>query len=173
MSRQNALADAVLAASPLLTRFLTGFEDKHTAQAPNMPNHASWILGHCAYYMHWCAERLQGHESFQNTPEGFVQGGEGSTSAFAIELISFGSAPEDNPEHYPALDLATKVFTDAVEHLAATVRSATDAQLDRKVQWGQTEITMADAIARMIFHNGTHAGQLTDLRRALGMGGAI
>ena len=37
------------------------------------------------------------------------------------------------------------------------------------VAWGGQKVTRARLICRVVFHNGTHAGQILDLRRALGM----
>ncbi len=57
--------------------------------------------------------------------------------------------------------------------LLEAIRSAGDAGLARPVQWGGSTITARDLAMRMVFHNGTHCGQLVDLRRALGLGPAI
>jgi hypothetical protein len=37
-------------------------------------------------------------------------------------------------------------------------------------QWGKSQVPLWSMASRMIFHNGTHCGQLADLRRALGLG---
>jgi hypothetical protein len=41
--------------------------------------------------------------------------------------------------------------------------------LDQAVSWHGGEITLRSLVIRVAFHNGAHAGQLTDLRRALGL----
>ncbi len=49
MSSATALADAISSTEELLTRYLAGFDDHNAvAQAPSLPNHAAWILGHLA-----------------------------------------------------------------------------------------------------------------------------
>ena len=49
----------------------------------------------------------------------------------------------------------------------------TNEQLDEEQPWGSGRFKVSELAARIIFHNGTHAGQLADLRRALGMQGVI
>ena len=50
---QDLLADSVLASSALLSRYLVGFNDQNrTTQAPGLPNHAAWCLGHLSLTMH-------------------------------------------------------------------------------------------------------------------------
>ena len=56
-----ALAEAMRATKPFVTRFLSGFDDSNrTTQAPNLPNHAAWCMGHLALTMNRFAERFDG-----------------------------------------------------------------------------------------------------------------
>ena len=59
-----------------------------------------------------------------------------------------------------------EVRTDVV----AALRAADDRALDTETPWGASTTTIAALAMRMMYHNGTHAGEIIDLRRALGMG---
>lgn len=174
---QDALADAVLASAPLLARFLKGFDDANrTRQAPGLPNHAAWCLGHLALTMHRVAEMLDG----QPLPADAIAPGagesrdrKGAPAAFFAETISFRSTPTDDPSLYPALSRCIAVFEGACARLADAARAADDATLDREVPWGVGRSTVRALIPRMIWHTGAHTGQIIDLRRALGMAPAL
>ena len=173
MTRQQMLADGILATVPLVTRFLAGItEDNRTTQVPNLPNHVAWTLGHLALYLNRTAERLD------RTPlseSDFItcDGAAGTQERFDTESSCFGSTPVDNPDIYPTLARATQIFESACNHLAAAAKQASDATLDQEIKWGSAQITLAALTQRMIFHNGLHAGQLTDLRRALSLESVI
>lgn len=172
--RAEALARALDVSGPLLTRFLEGFtDDNRTRQTPALPNHAAWTLGHCAIAMHRLANRLTGEPHFP--PSDFLEAdaldpdhpGQ-PTGRFSTASVVFGSVPIDRPSLYPTLARAVEVFDHARQRLADIVRAMSDDDLDRQHPWHTSSMTGADLVARMAFHNGTHAGQLTDLRRALG-----
>lgn len=168
MNRQETLAQSVLATKPLLARFLPGFSDaNHTAQAPGLPNHLAWNLGHLALTMHRVAARLDG----RGLPaDAFIDGSDrGDAARFGSESVSFKSVPTNDPSRYPALARCVAIFEAACDRLAAAARAADDATLDALFPWGKTEIPAWGAVLRMAFHNGVHTGQITDLRRALGM----
>ena len=171
--RASALSDALRATKPFVTRFLAGFDDDNrTSQAPGLPNHAAWSLGHLALTMHRFAERIDGNA----LPESdFItgDGASGDSERFDTESVCFGSNPVDDPAIYPALAKSRRVFEDAIDRLASAIEGLDDAMLDEIQPWGSGEFPVAELAARIIFHNGTHAGQLTDLRRALGMPGVI
>lgn len=169
MTPQEVLASMVRASPRLLTRFLAGFDDG-TAQTPGLINHPAWILGHCALTMHRCAEKIDGlplPESDFVTGDGTA----GGADRFDTESVCFGSTPIGDSSRYPTLDRAVRIFEDSAERLARTLEGATLAQLEVKHTWATDEATVPQLVARMITHNGTHAGQLIDLRRALGMPG--
>ncbi len=171
----KTLADAILHTVPLVTRYLKGFDDSnHTRQAPGLPNHAAWCLGHLAMTMHRAAEKLDGAEL---PPADFAPGdpprADKAPSVFYAESVAFGSLPADDPTRYPSFARSVAIFEAAASRLAGALRAAPDAELTREVQWGAAKTTIASLAARLAFHNGTHAGQIVDLRRALGMGSAL
>ena len=155
MSLSIALADAISATEGLLTRYLDGFNDRNAvSQVPNLPNHVAWSVGHLALTMHRAAERISGktHEL-----------------GYAPEPFAFGSQPTASARDYPPLQELVQRFHKSITLLADAVRNTSDEGLKRSVPWGATTTSVRDLAMRMVFHNGTHAGQIVDLRRALGM----
>ncbi|MCH8804489.1 MAG: DinB family protein [Planctomycetes bacterium] len=173
MTDQETIAEAVLAAKLLFIRYLEGFTDETgTRQMPNLPNHAVWCLGHCALTMHRAAELIDGKPPSEAD---FVRGdGSGSDARrFDTESICFDSIPKDDPARYPPLARSIEVFEAACDRLAAAMRESEAAALERVVPWGSGELSLRKLVHRVSFHNAMHAGQITDLRRALGFGRVI
>ena len=170
MNRQQTLANAVLESRTLIARYFKGFdESNHTKQAQHLPNHFAWTLGHLALTIHRTAEKFDGRA----LPEtDFVKGDgrAGGPTKFDAESVCFGSKPVDDPKLYPAHDRCVAIFDDAIQHLVSAIRRADDAKLEMLVTWGGGQVKLWSLAVRMVFHNGTHCGQLADLRRALGMG---
>jgi hypothetical protein len=152
-----------------LARYLNGFDDaNHTATAPGLPNHVAWILGHCALTMHRAAEKLDGTS---RVAESFIPGAaSGDARRFGTESVAFGSNPNSEGVVYPGYARCTEIFGDAAEHLAAAIRRTPEPALDESVPFiGGTLMPRWSIAPRIVFHNGTHCGQIADLRRALGM----
>ena len=161
------LGQVIRASGPLLTRFLDGLAgDQATTQAPGLPNHPVWTLGHCALTMHKLAGAIDGNEL---PDEDFVQGDgrDGDTHRYDTESVCFGSVPMIDPSRYPSLARGRTIFDRGVERLATAAERASD--LDVAIDWHGAHTPAGRLIMRVAFHNGCHAGQLTDLRRALGL----
>ncbi|MBO6741221.1 MAG: DinB family protein [Phycisphaerales bacterium] len=175
--RAGVLADALETTLPLFTRFLSGFsDDNHTHQAHAMPNHAAWTLGHLALYHHRATDRLLGHDAPQPLPESdFIEGDgrSGTPTHVDTESVCYASVPVDDPSIYPSFDRLLDIHHRAWSRLVETTRSADSAMLDRMVPWGNTPFPADALVVRMMMHMGTHAGQITDLRRGLGMPSVI
>jgi len=169
--RARTLAHAARASAPLFSRFLAGFDDTNrTAQAPHLPNHAAWTLAHLALYLNRGAER------FDNLPlpeADFAKDRGAAPERFDTESGCFGSTPADEPDRYPPFARCVEIFDNALARFADAVGDLTDNQLDAETSWGSGTITMEDLVIRLTAHTALHAGQLTDLRRALGMPGVI
>lgn len=163
------LAGVMRASGPVLTRFLAGFTDEtHTVQAPGLPNHVAWTLGHCAYTMGRLVERLGGPA----LPEAFFVAGDGSQGTadrFDTFSVRLGSRPMPNPAFYPTLSRGVEAFEAAVEQAARSVLALSETDLGVEVPWGAHARSRRDLVVRVALHNAQHAGQLTDLRRALSM----
>lgn len=162
MKMQDMIAEAVLASKAGMARYLAGFTDEtRTRQAPNLPNHVAWSLGHCALTMHRVAEKLDGRAM----PDADFGTGPGR---FETEAVAFGSVPTGDAARYPSLARCTAIYDGACDRLAAAVRASADAKLLEKTPWGPMELPLWLLALRMGFHNGMHTGQIADLRRALG-----
>ncbi|MEQ8911791.1 MAG: DinB family protein [Pseudomonadales bacterium] len=164
------LAHNILHTQTLFERFLVGFDDgNRTTQAPAMPNHAAWTLGHLALTAHRCVDRVLGRDDpGELPPEAFVIGDQGDAQRFATESVSFGSTPTDEPDRYPGLDRSLEIMHAAHQRLAQALREADAAALSRQTPWGAGQTTVSDLALRMGFHIATHCGQIVDLRRGLG-----
>ncbi|CAG0993609.1 hypothetical protein PHYC_02436 [Phycisphaerales bacterium] len=172
MNRSTLLAEAVEQSRTLLARYLPGFTDANrTTQAPGLPNHFAWNLGHLALTMHRVAGMIDG----KDLPQGdFIKDSvKGDSSHFGTESVCFGSVPTDEPARYPGVERCVAVFDAAVARLAGAARTADDATLDRAVPWGKATSTPGALTMRMAFHNGVHCGQIVDLRRALKLGNVL
>ena len=168
MKRGHVLASGVRQSASLIGRYLKGFDDSNRlAQAPDVPNHAAWTLGHLAYVMHRAAERVDG----KPLPDGdFIEGAaDGDAKRFGVESVALGSVVTADPGRYPTWDRCQAVFDAALDRLCTVLESASDDELDAERAWGSVTTTAHDLASRMVFHNGMHTGQIVDLRRALGM----
>jgi hypothetical protein len=168
--RASAQARLLRESAPLLLRFLEGFNEGNRAvQAPSLPNHPIWILGHCAFTMARLAEVLGGpHPPASDFATGPRSGVPGPVDRFFIEDVAKDSTPSPDASRYPSLARGRAIFGSAVEAIATTVERMPPSKLDGTLDWGGTQHAVVSIINRVAIHNGIHAGQLTDLRRALG-----
>lgn len=170
MTRQQVLADAVLESRALISRYFKGFDDSnHTRVVENLPNHFAWTLGHLALTMHRVAERFDERPMPETD---FVKGDgrAGTRERYDTESICYASKPVADPSIYPLCSRCVAIFNAAAARLAAAARNCDDRVLDIEVNWGNMQVPLWSLAIRMVFHNGTHCGQLADLRRALGLG---
>lgn len=177
MNDPATLAHAIRSGEPLLLRFVEGFDDTNrTKQAPGLPNHLSWTLGHVALTMHRAADYVDGFNEPQTLPTSDWIHGDGTAgdpSRYDTESVCYGSVPVAEASKYPRLARAIEIQKSATSRLAASIETAKPAALTREIRWGKATTTPGTLVSRILFHNGMHAGQLTDLRRALGLGPAI
>jgi len=170
MSDPITVASAVRMSVPYLTRFLPGFDDTNrTAQAPGLGNHVAWTLGHLALTMHRVAERIDGNTELPASD--FVTGDStaGDRDHYDSESVCYGSVPMPEATRYPTMDRCRAIFEAAAERAASVAEAADETLLGDLTTWGGSEIGKGELLVRMSLHNATHAGQIIDLRRALGM----
>lgn len=174
-SKGEILAWMVEASTPLATRYFAGFDDSNrAAQAPGLPNHFAWTLGHCALTMQRVAERIDGEALPERDFAEHAEFAEGSPPArFGTEGVAFNSTPIADAHRYPPAGRCVEIFEAACGRLAAAVRGASDERLDADEPWGASTLTMAALVVRVNSHNSMHTGQLVDLRRALGLARVI
>lgn len=166
----GALAHGIELSQMLVKRYFAGFDDSNrTKQAPGLPNHFAWQLGHLALTMHRVAEKLDGGPL---PATDFTPTDRGDARSFGTESVAFGSKPSDTPANYPSAARCVEIFDGSCSRLARALRAAGPEKLAQQHPWGATGATssMHDLALRMLVHNGMHAGQLADLRRALSMG---
>ena len=162
------LAKAVEESGPLFLRYVRGFDDVTAiGQVPGIPNHVVWTLGHCGFTMHRVGGLLDGagvplEEYFQDQEQA-------SARAFQISKICRGSIPVTDPGHYPGFSRAIEIFKSSITRFSRAVAAADEETLESLRQWHDGPISMSSLIRRVCFHTATHAGQITDLRRAMGM----
>lgn len=168
MKAQDILADAISSSKELFERFLPGFtEENRTRGSELLPNHVIWTLGHISLFMNHLAGMIDGRP----LPESdFVQGDgtAGGAERYDTEAIGFGSQPMDDGARYPTLARGRAIHAAAIERLAAAVRGAHARTLSKRIDWAGTKIPLWNLVGRLMFHSGFHAGELADLRRALG-----
>jgi len=166
------LARGVRSTEVLMLRFCEGFgETTKCRQTPGLSNHAAWILGHCSMTMHHAADRVLGYEEDQPLPtRDFVSadGTAGDPSRYDTATICFGSTPTGEASRFPRWARCVEVYRTGSERLAASLEETAPGRIGRSVRWGPIYLPVGDLVWRVVFHNGTHAGQLVDLRRALG-----
>lgn len=169
--RSSVLADAIEASRMATELFFAGFDDSNrTSQAPGLPNHFAWTLGHLAFVMHRAAERFDAGA----LPESdFVPETRGDAARFGIEGVAKDSVPVADAAAYPGDARSREIFAKAATRLIAAVRGASEEKLASTTKWGVREMPLSALAARMGFHNGFHAGQLASLRKALGMKGVL
>ncbi len=168
MSDQQSIADGIEQCKPMLLRFLDGFDDaSRTRQTPHQPNHVAWTLGHCALTMH----RAAGHFDDGSLPESAFIADQfaGDSERFGVESVVRGSTPRPDPDLYPRLECCVSIYESACDRLADVVRCAEARDLNAVVESNGDHPTARDLLFALIFHNGTHCGQIIDLRRALEM----
>ena len=173
MNRQQTLANAVLESRTLIARYFKGFdESNHTKQAQHLPNHFAWTLGHLALTLHRTSEKFDGR-ALPETDFVAGDGRAGGPTKYDTESVCFGSEPVDDARLYPTHDRCVTIFDDANQRLVSAIRRTDDAKLEMLATWGSGQVKLWSLAIRMVFHNGTHCGQLADLRRALGMGSIL
>jgi DinB superfamily len=168
MRQQDILAEMVQSCYNSFERFLVGFdEENRTSQAPDLPNHASWTLGHVSLIVEQVACTLDGGEL---SADHFMVGPDSSDppDRYDTELVSFGSQPVDDPSSYPALSQGKLTFEIAMKRLERAIAELADSRLGETYTLGPWELTINQLIGRVTCHNMLHAGQLIDLRRAMG-----
>jgi hypothetical protein len=174
-TRAALLAEIIASNKALLARYLAGFNNvTHVRQTPDLPNHLAWQLGHLALTMHRVAAMLDAQPlpaaDFVPTP---THAGSRDKGVYDPDSVSFGSTPEERHDRFPTLDRCTEIFNNAADRLTGALAKASDEKLDESVSWGQQQMPLRLLVARMVFHNGFHTGQIADMRRALGFKGVF
>jgi len=164
----RSLAQGIMGSKDLFLRFVAGFDDSNkVTQATNLLNHFAWNMGHISLVMHRVAGKLDGRE----LPESdFIEKAtRGDATRFGTKTCAFGSIVSTDSNAFPSHARCIAIFECSCARLARVLEEIPDAKLNDETQWGSGMTTFLSLAQRMVFHNGVHAGELIDLRRALGM----
>lgn len=144
-----------------INKFFAGLDANPTAQVANVPNHALWTYGHLANTADWI--------------RGAIDGKPASIKPEWDKLFGMGSKPVDDPRAYPSLAEVKKEYDRTFKELVALTESHNDTQLSAPCakETGGFASSKLDAVIKSAWHEGWHLGQLTDLRRGLGLPGVF
>ncbi len=120
-------------------------------------NHPLWILGHLSCYDEYFMKELGGRP--YNQYEKWEK------------LFFMGSRPTPNPGDYPPI-AEVKAALDKNRHdLLAWLRSLSDAELTKPIHGdlSQFAANRGMLMSTIAWHEGLHAGQLTVIRKSLGL----
>jgi len=131
--------------------------DKLTHQSAPTDNHVLWVIGHLIGTDAWICD-LVGAPRVQ-APETL------------LKACGMGSKPTKNAADYAPLPEMLKLLESARAGLVSWLKSATPAQLsvplNDKTQGFADD--PADALYKLVWHEGWHAGQIASLRKSLGL----
>ncbi|MBX3401773.1 MAG: DinB family protein [Phycisphaeraceae bacterium] len=131
--------------------------DKLTFQPSPHDNHALWTIGHLATTYQWLASLLDG--TWAPLPDNYNA------------MFGMGSKPVPDAAAYPPMSEVRSHFDRAYERfvdLAARIRSADASKPTIGNSHGFCR-DRADVLDKAAWHEGWHSGQLSSLRRALGL----
>lgn len=131
--------------------------DKSTFQPSACDNHMLWTVGHLASAYSWFASLIDGKTA--PIPDSFDK------------LFGSKSKPCDDCAAYPPLDEVRKVYSAAYQRLADAVSGLKPADLHKPpaAEAHGFATSRLDAVYKAVWHEGWHSGQLSSLRRALGL----
>ncbi len=120
-------------------------------------NHALWTMGHMATIDQFFLKVFANHD-----PALYEQ----------YKTIFFAkSTPSPDANAYPPLDVVREYYTASRKAFRAWMESLDDERLTAPLPPEQQRFapTLADFLFRLVWHEGMHYGQLTVLRKSLGL----
>ncbi|MBT8486414.1 MAG: DinB family protein [Phycisphaerae bacterium] len=131
--------------------------DKMFYQPVPTANHAAWILGHCA----WC------DDAFASS----LFGTEATIPAEWKDMFGYGSEPSADASKYPAPAELKQAFVRCRETLMKQIEAMDDAKRSEPLpeDWAGFAPNYGALAAAIASHEGVHLGQLTVIRKGLGM----
>lgn len=160
-ARQRAI-DALTFARQVTLELLDDFpDDAMTRQAHEGDPHALWMLGHLAVSDEW----IRGMIGRRGAPENPLPDEYNS-------LFGHGSTPMPRTDAYPDPATVRQHCEAARERLLADLRQADGKTLTRSLMQQESHGFASDpldAANKEAWHEGWHAGQLSRIRRILGL----
>lgn len=156
-ARQRALTNLKFARD-LLNKAVTDFpEDKRTFQTSPHDNHLTWTLGHLATTYTWFTGLVGGTPP--KLPESFDK------------AFGHGAKPQPDAMAYPPLAEVKKQFDASFNGFIRTVEALPESEMTGACV-GETHGFVRDrldVVEKAVWHEGWHTGQVSTLRRALGL----
>jgi hypothetical protein len=131
--------------------------DSLTYQSIPTDNHALWTIGHLATTYSWLASLLDGHMTPMPDNYGL--------------LFGMGSKPVADPAIYPPMGEVRHHFDSAYERLVRLAEKIEPADALKPTVGNSHGFARdrADVLDKAAWHEGWHSGQLSSLRRVLGL----
>ncbi len=120
-------------------------------------NHALWTLGHLATVNQYFLKTLAGRD--------------GTLFEKYKELFFAKSQPKPDAASYPPLDVLREYFKTSRVAFRSWVESLSDEQLTGPApeEFQKFAPTLGNILMRLLWHEGMHYGQLTVIRKSLGL----
>jgi hypothetical protein len=133
-------------------------KDRLFHQLTSGGNHAAWVIGHLAVTDDTLLSGLGGRAP--KCPKSWEK------------LFGMGSQPTGNPSDYPPVAEITERLSQCREELAAWFGSMDEAKLASPLPKDMETFAASHGalMSSLAVHEGLHAGQLTMIRRDLGIG---
>lgn len=135
--------------------------DKALFQPSPTDNHMLWHMGHLAVNYDWFASAIDGKSSIASKTD--------------YERFGMGSKPVSDPAAYPSLPDVRRLYDTTWQRFIAAAESLSEADATRPacVESHGFLADRLDAVNKAAWHDGWHAGQVSGLRKALGLKGVI
>lgn len=132
-------------------------ENMLTFQPAGCDNHVLWTLGHLATVYTWFAGLIDGQGS--KLPDNYQQ------------LFGYKSIPVADRGAYPSLADVRGQQQAAYDRLISAIENLKDADLAQPTATDSHGLAAdkLDVVYRVIWHDGWHQGQISTIRRALGL----
>ncbi len=132
-------------------------DDKYLYQPCPGGNHALWTLGHLATVTQYFLANLAGHDN-------------GLAEKYR-EMFFAKSVPSPDASSYPPLEVIRDYYKTSRAAFRSWVESLTDAQLTAPPpeKFSKFAPTLGNVLMRLLWHEGMHYGQLTVIRKSLGL----
>lgn len=155
---KQAALDAVAFSHGFLVKIIDSFPaEKRTYQITRADNHVLWTLGHLCTTYEWL--------------QGLLKEGGPKLPAEYQTLFGMKSEPKPDAKLYPSYDVLRKNFDQSYNAFIAAFQATSDADLAKPPlsDTGGFMSTRLASAAVVTWHDGWHSGQLSTLRRSLGL----
>lgn len=159
MSTKECLNRQLIAARKMTEKLLADFKtpEQWTKQVASQCNHALWFAGHMAHTDNFMISIVA--PSLSRKVEGFA------------ERFGTGSIPTPRPEDYPPPQEVIAAMRERREKLISVLQTLSEEDLAKPTPKGTPEFIpdYASVFETVVWHEGLHSGQLTVLRKVLGL----